>query len=245
MLFPIGDDNRERTITPYINYLLILTNILVFVFLQDWGNNEKFTFKFATVPEEIITGRDIVTQDQTFENPVTGEIITVPGLRATPISVYITLITSLFLHGGITHIFGNMLFLWIFGDNIENKVGHFRYLIFYLVCGVLASLANVFTTLILGGNLLIPTIGASGAISGVLGAYLLLFPRKRVSVIIFFFITDMPAITVIGIWFLFQLISGLGLLGSSAQSGGIAYGAHVGGFISGMILIKFFLIGRK
>lgn len=245
MLFPIGDDNRERTITPYINYLLILTNILVFVFLQDWGNNEKFTLKYATVPEEILTGRDIVTQDQTFENPATGEIITVPGLRATPVSVYITLITSLFLHGGIAHIFGNMLFLWIFGDNIENKVGHFRYLIFYLVCGVLASLANVYTTLILGGNLLIPTIGASGAISGILGAYLLLFPKKRVSVIIFFFITDMPAITVIGIWFLFQLISGLGLLGSAARGSGIAYGAHIGGFISGMFLIKFFLLGRR
>jgi membrane associated rhomboid family serine protease len=245
MLFPIGDDNRERTITPIINYLLILTNILVFVFLQDWGNNEKFTYEFSTVPEEIIIGRDIVTQDQTFKDPATGEIYTVPGLGTTPISVYITLITSLFLHGSIAHIFGNMLFLWIFGDNIENRVGHFRYLIFYLVCGILASLANVYATLVLGGNLLIPTIGASGAISGVLGAYILLFPRKRVSVIVFFFITDMPAIAAIGIWFLFQLISSLGLLGAGAQGGGIAYGAHIGGFISGMLLIKFFLIGRK
>jgi membrane associated rhomboid family serine protease len=245
MLFPIGDDNRERTITPVINYLLILINILVFVFLQDFGNNEKFTYEYAMVPEEIITGRDIVTQERTFENPLTGEVYTMPGLGTTPISVYITLITSLFLHGGIAHIFGNMLFLWIFGDNIENRLGHLRYLIFYLVCGILASLANVYSTVLLGGNLLIPTIGASGAISGVLGAYLLLFPKKRVSVIVFFFITDMPAIVAIGVWFLFQLVSGLGLLGTGAEGGGIAYGAHIGGFIAGMILIHFFLIGRK
>ncbi len=245
MLFPIGDDNRERTIFPFINYLVIITNIFVFIYFQDLGNNAKFTLKYAAVPEEILSGKDIVTRDQTFENPVTGEIITNPGLGTTPVSVYITLFTSLFLHGSIAHIFGNMLFLWIFGDNIENKVGHLRYLIFYLVCGVLASLANVYATLILGGNLLIPTIGASGAISGILGAYLLLFPRKRVSVIVFFFITDMPAIAVIGIWFLFQLISGFGLLGSGAQGSGIAYGAHIGGFISGMLLVKFFLIGRR
>jgi membrane associated rhomboid family serine protease len=245
MLFPIGDDNRERTITPYINYLLILANIFVFIWLQDLGENEKFTYKYAAVPEEIITGRDVITQDETYEEPATGEEFTVPGLGATPFSVYITLLTSIFMHGSIAHIFGNMLFLWIFGDNIENRIGHSRYLIFYLICGVLASLAHVYATYTLGENLLIPTIGASGAISGVLGAYILLFPKKRVSVIVFYFITDMPAIAAIGIWFLFQLISGLGLLGAGAQGGGVAYGAHIGGFISGMILIKLFAIGRK
>ena len=245
MLFPIGDDNRERTITPYINYLLIIANILVFVFLQDFGNNERFTYSFSTVPEEIITGKDVVTRTQTYENPATGERFTVPGLGVTPVSVYITLLTSIFMHGSIAHIFGNMLFLWIFGDNIENKTGHLRYLIFYLVCGILASFAHVYSTLLLGEDLLIPTLGASGAISGVLGAYILLFPKKRVSVIVFYFLTDMPAIAVIGIWFLFQLISGLGLLGTGAQGGGIAYGAHIGGFISGILLIKFFTIGRK
>jgi membrane associated rhomboid family serine protease len=245
MLFPIGDDNRERTIIPYINYLLILANILVFIFLQDFGNNEKFTYSFSTVPEEIITGQDVVTRAQTYENPATGERFTVPGLGVTPVSVYITLLTSIFMHGSIAHIFGNMLFLWIFGDNIENKTGHLRYLIFYLLCGILASFAHVYSTLLLGEDLLIPTLGASGAISGVLGAYILLFPKKRVSVIVFYFLTDMPAIAVIGIWFLFQLVSGLGLLGTGAQGGGIAYGAHIGGFISGIILIKFFTIGRK
>jgi membrane associated rhomboid family serine protease len=244
MLFPIGDDNRDRTITPYINYLLILINILVFVFLQNLGNNEKFTYEFSTVPAEIITGKDIVSQDQSYENPSTGERYTIPGLGVTPISVYITLLTSIFMHGSIAHIFGNMLFLWIFGDNIENKIGHFRYLIFYLICGILASLAHVYSTLLMNGDLLIPTLGASGAISGVLGAYLLLYPKKRVSVIMFYFLTDLPAIAVIGLWFLFQIISGLGLLGGGAQGGGVAYGAHVGGFIAGMILIKFFVIGR-
>lgn len=244
MLFPIGDDNRERNIIPYINYLIILANIFVFVFLQDLGTNEKFTYKFSTVPKEIATGKDIVTSEQTFEDPETGESYTIPGLGVTPVTVYLTLLTSMFMHGGFAHIFGNMLFLWIFGDNIENKTGHLRYLIFYLVCGVLASLANVYSTYLLDGDPLIPTLGASGAISGVLGGYMLLFPKKRVSVLIFYFITDMPAIAVIGIWFLFQLVSGLGLLGGGAQAGGVAYGAHVGGFISGMILIKFFTLGK-
>ncbi len=245
MLFPIGDDNRERTITPYINYLLILVNIFVFVYLQGLGENEKFTYKYSTVPEEIITGKDIVTNEKTYENPDTGERFTIPGLGVTPISVYITLLTSIFMHGSIAHIFGNMLFLWIFGDNIENRLGHFRYLVFYLICGIIASLAHVYSTVALGGNLLIPTLGASGAISGVLGAYILLFPKKRVSVIIFYFITNVPAFVAIGLWFVFQLISGLGLLGGGAQGGGVAYGAHIGGFIAGMILINFFSIGKR
>ena len=245
MLFPIGDDNRERTITPYINYLLIAANIFVFVYFQDFGNNDKFTYKFSMVPEEIITGRDIVTQSQTYQDPATGERYTIPGLGVTPITVYITLLTNIFMHGGLAHIFGNMLFLWIFGDNIENRLGHLRYLIFYLVCGILASLAHVYSTAMLGGNLLIPTLGASGAISGILGAYILLFPKKRVSVIVFYFITDVPAVMAIGLWFVFQLISGLGLLGAGAQGGGVAYGAHIGGFIAGMILINFFSIGRR
>jgi len=244
MLFPIGDDNRDRTIIPFTNYLIIIANILVFIFLQDYGNNERFTFKYSTVPEEIITGRDITTRDQVYEDPGTGEKYKVPGLGVTPVSVYITLLTSIFMHGSIAHIFGNMIFLWIFGDNIENKIGHLRYLIFYLVCGILASAAHVYSAYFLEQNLLIPTLGASGAISGVLGAYILLFPKKRVNVILFFFITNLPAIAVIGIWFLFQLVSGLGFLGAGAQGGGVAYGAHIGGFIAGMILIKFFTIGR-
>ena len=245
MLFPIGDDNRDRKIFPLINYLIVAANVLVFVFLQDFGNNQEFTYSFSEVPEEIVTGKDIVTQSKTYEDIVTGERYTVPGLGKTPNPVYITIITSMFMHGGFAHILGNMIFLLIFGDNIENKVGHFRYLVFYLVCGIIASLAHVFSTQMLGSNMLIPTLGASGAISGVLGAYLLLFPKRRVAVIMFYFLTDVPAIAAIGIWFIFQLVSGIGLLGSGTQEGGVAYGAHIGGFIAGLILIKFFTIGRK
>src|SRR5580765_1642484 len=187
MLFPIGDDNRGRTITPVVNYVLIAVNVLVFVFLQGFGSNDQFTYAYSTVPGEILTGRDIVTRPVVVEN-FTGQRLEMPGLQPTLIPVYLTLITSMFMHGGLAHIFGNMLFLWIFGDNIEDRLGHVRYLIFYLICGVLAGLAHVFSTAILAGSneasLLIPSLGASGAISGVLGGYLLLFPTRLVTVII-------------------------------------------------------------
>ena len=248
MLFPIGDENRDRRTTPIVNYALILINVLVFVFLQGLGTNEKFTYAFSTVPAEIISGRDIATPDRVLVQPVTGQRVEVPGLQPTPIPVWFTLITSMFMHAGIAHIFGNMLFLWIFGDNIEDRLGHLRYLIFYLVCGILAGLAHVFTTVIFaGGNeasMLIPSLGASGAISGVLGGYILLFPTRRVSVIISWFITEVPAYIAVGLWFVLQLISGLGMLGSGSKAGGVAYAAHIGGFIAGLILIKPFTIGR-
>ena len=246
MVFPIADDNRGRTITPWVNYILIALNILVFVFLQQLGANERFTYAFSTVPEEIRTGEDIVTCDRVLVHP-TGQRILVPGLQPTPFSVYLTLITSMFMHGGIAHIFGNMLFLWIFGDNIEDRMGHGRYVIFYLVCGVLAALAHVITTLMFAtdaSSLLIPSLGASGAISGVLGGYVLLHPTRRVTVILFRFLTDVPAYVAIGIWFAFQLISGLGMLGGGSQQGGVAYAAHIGGFIAGLALVKIFTIGR-
>jgi len=244
MLMPVGDDNSDRRLKPFVNYLLIAVNIFVFIFFQGLGTNEKFTYAFSTVPEEIVTGKDIVTEDQIYEDPVTTERFKVSGLQPTPLSVYITLITSMFMHGGFAHIFGNMLFLMIFGDNIENRVGHFRYLIFYLVCGIIASLAHVFVSVSMGSSTLIPSLGASGAISGVLGGYLLLFPKRRVRVVMFYQIMEVPAIVAIGIWFAFQLISGIGVLGDS-QGGGVAYGAHIGGFIAGLFLIKFFAIGRR
>jgi membrane associated rhomboid family serine protease len=152
------------------------------------------------------------------------------------------------MHGGIAHIAGNMLFLWIFGDNIEDRLGHVRYVFFYLVCGVIASLAHVITTYVFSGGdqatMLVPSLGASGAISGVLGGYILLHPSRRVTVILFRFLTDVPAWVAIGIWFAFQLISGLGVLGEGSAQGGVAYAAHIGGFIAGLVLIKFFDIGR-
>ncbi|HJQ71436.1 MAG TPA: rhomboid family intramembrane serine protease [Blastocatellia bacterium] len=244
MLFPIGDDNSDRTTTPIVNYLLIAANILVFVFLQGLGSNERFTYAFSTVPREIVTGED-VARPVPVEDPVTGKVVGVINHERNPISVYITLLTSMFMHGGFAHLFGNMLFLWIFGDNIEHALGRVRYLIFYLLCGLIASLAHVFTTIAFGGNQDIPSLGASGAISGVLGGYLLLFPKRRVRVIMFSLLTEVPAIVAIGLWFVFQLINGLGMLGSGSQTGGVAYAAHIGGFIAGLILIKLFAAGRR
>jgi membrane associated rhomboid family serine protease len=244
MVLPIGDDNSDRATTPYVNYLIIAANLLVFVFLQGMGTNDRFTYAFSTVPEEIVTGRDITTRPRVVEEPLTGERMEVPGLQPTPGSVYLTLLISMFMHGGWAHILGNMLFLWIFGDNIEDRLGHLRYLIFYLVCGVLASLAHVFTTVAFGSNPLVPSLGASGAISGVLGGYILLFPRRQVHVILFRFLTTVPAYVALGIWFLFQFISGIGMLGGGSQAGGVAYAAHIGGFIAGLLLVKVFAVGR-
>lgn len=243
MLMPVGDDNSDRRIKPLINYLFIAANIFVFVFFQGMGTDEKFTYAFSTVPAEIISGKDIVTEDQIYEDPSTGDKFKVTGLQPTPISVYITLLTSMFMHGGLAHLFGNLLYLWIFGDNIENKIGHLRYLIFYLLCGVIASLAHVFTSVLFESNLLIPSLGASGAISGVLGGYIILFPKRRVRVIMLYRLTEVPALFAIGIWFVFQLISGIGMLGN--DQGGVAYGAHIGGFLTGLFLVKFFTIGKS
>ena len=178
-MIPIGDDNSGRTVNPLVNYLLIAANIAVFVLLQGMGGNDRFTYTFSTVPQEIVSGRDAVTPAHTVEDPASGQSFEQPGLQPTPITVYLTLLVSLFMHGGIAHIAGNMLYLWIFGDNIENALGHGRYLGFYLACGVLASLAHVFTTAATHGDMLVPSLGASGAISGVLGGYLLLFPGRQ------------------------------------------------------------------
>jgi membrane associated rhomboid family serine protease len=247
MIMPIGDDNTGRTIVPFVNYALIAANILVFVLFQGMGENEKFTYSFATVPREIVTGEDKVTADRQVTVPVTRQQITVPGLQPTPISVYITLLTSMFMHGGIMHLLGNMLFLWIFGDNLEDRLGHIRYLLFYLVTGIIASLTHVFTTVALYGagseQALVPALGASGAISGVLGGYIMLFPHRRVKVIMFRMLTEVPAYVAIGMWFLFQLISGLGAFGEGSQGGGVAYGAHIGGFIAGLVLVRLFAVG--
>lgn len=242
MVFPIGDDNTGRRTTPIVTYALIAINVLVFVFLQGLGSNDDFTYKFSTVPEEIVTGRDVVTRDRVVE--VAGQQFTAPGLRPTPISVYITLLTSMFMHGGIMHLLGNMLFLWIFGDNVEDDLGHGRYLVFYLLTGLIASLSHVFMNTS-GANALIPSLGASGAISGVLGGYLVLHPHRRVRVIMLRMLTEVPGYVAVGLWFVFQLISGLGLLGGGSQEGGVAYAAHIGGFIAGLVLVKLFALGRS
>jgi len=241
MVFPLYDDNTDRSTFPYVNYIIIALNIIVFVLFQKLGTDTSFTYSFSTVPQEIMTGTDVVTPARVVE--YAGQEVRIPGLGPTPLSVYLTLFTSMFMHGGIAHIAGNMLFLWIFGDNIEDRLGHVRYTIFYLLCGLIASLAHVFTTAAFAGeqaDLLVPSLGASGAISGVLGGYILLHPARRVTVILFRFLTDVPAWVAIGIWFAFQLISGLGMLGAGSQQGGVAYAAHIGGFVAGLVLIKFF-----
>lgn len=234
-MFPIGDDNTGRTITPIVNYIFIGINILVFVLLQGLGGNDAFSYAFALVPKEVTEGIDIsgiqVVRDS-FGN--TGEV----RHYTTPLPVYFNFLSSMFMHGDIMHIFGNMLFLWIFGDNLENLLGHIRFAAFYIVCGLAAAFAQI----VMDSDSIIPMLGASGAISGVLGGYILLFPQRQVRAIIFNFMTTVPAFVAIGIWIAYQLI--VGYL-TPAGSGGVAYAAHIGGFIAGLALIKVFAIGRQ
>jgi membrane associated rhomboid family serine protease len=235
-VIPIGDDNSGRRTTPIVNWLLIAANVFAFVFLQGLGSNEKFTLAYATVPYEIVTGQDVARPI-----PIRDEYGRVAGtidLQPTPIPVYLTLVTSMFLHGGLAHLGGNMLYLYIFGDNVEDAMGHVRYLVFYLLTGVIAGLSHVLTTVLLKTGVLMPSLGASGAISGVLAGYLVLFPRQRVRVLWFYSVVDVPAIVAIGVWFLFQLVSGVGMLGGSQT--GVAYGAHIGGFVAGLLFVKLF-----
>jgi len=242
MIFPIGDDNSDRTTVPVVNYILIAINVLVFVFLQSLGTNEQFTYAFSTVPEEIRTGVDIARPVPIEIGDQRGEI----GLQPTPVSVYLTLLTSMFMHGSIMHLFGNMLFLWIFGDNLEHALGRVRYIAFYLLTGLIASLAHVISTFVFGDNPFIPSLGASGAISGVLGGYLVLYPKRKVRVIMLRMLTTVPAVVAIGLWFVFQLISAFGVIGAGPQSGGgVAFMAHIGGFVAGVALVKVFSIGRS
>lgn len=233
-MFPIGDDNSDRTTVPLVNYLFIGINILVFVLLQGLGSNDAFSYAFSLVPKEITEGIDLsgiqVVRDA-FGN--TGEVRHYP----TPLPVYFNFLSSMFMHGDIMHIFGNMLFLWIFGDNLENLLGHIRFAAFYIACGLAAALAQI----IMDSDSVIPMLGASGAISGVLGGYVLLFPQRQVRALIFNFLTTVPAFVAIGIWIAYQLI--VGYL-TPAGTGGVAYAAHIGGFIAGVALVKLFAIGR-
>jgi membrane associated rhomboid family serine protease len=238
MVFPISDDNSDRESIPWVNYAVIALNVFVFVVLQGMGDNDDFTYAWSVVPEKIVTGKDFGTPNQVSTDPMTGQKFRQPGLRHTPVSVYLTLLMSMFMHGGWGHLLGNMWFLWIFGDNVEDALGHLGYLLFYLVCGVLAGLAHVAATYLVHADMLVPCLGASGAISGVLGGYLLLFPKKRVTVILVRILTEVPAYVAILTWFAFQLLSSFGGLGEGSRNGGVAYGAHIGGFIAGVALVK-------
>jgi membrane associated rhomboid family serine protease len=242
MVFPIGDDNTGRNRTPYVTYALIALNVFVFVFLQGMGTNAQFTYAFSTVPQEIRTGEDVARQVPVDLGDQRG---TIP-LQPTPGSVYLTLLTSMFMHGSLMHLLGNMLFLWIFGDNVEDDLSHARYTAFYLVTGVIASLSHVVSTFVFADNPFIPSLGASGAISGVMGGYLVLHPHRRVRVILFRMLTDVPAYVAVGLWFLFQLISAFGVIGQGPEAGGgVAFMAHIGGFIAGAVLVRLFGAGSQ
>lgn len=238
-MLPIGDEHSGISRPAVITILLILLNIAVFVLFQGFGTNENFTYAFATVPHEILTGKD-VADAVSISDPVSGDPIGKINLQPTPIPLILTLITSMFMHGGLAHLFGNMLFLWIFGDNLEHAMGSRKYLLFYLICGVAAALAQVFMTGVTNGNQYIPMVGASGAISGVLGGYIMLFPHRQITVLLGYFVTRVPAFVALGMWFAFQFISGIGILGNDSQVGGVAYAAHIGGFIAGLILVRLF-----
>ncbi|MFW5955696.1 MAG: rhomboid family intramembrane serine protease [Rhodothermales bacterium] len=229
MLIPIGDEDRKAKRPPWITYFLLAANILVFVLLQEGGSNEAFTYGYSVVPQEITTGEDLTASETITVN---GESVEIPH-HSGPRPIFLTILTAMFLHGGWFHLFGNMLYLWIFGDNVEHRFGPLPFLAFYLLSGVAGTAVQV----ALDPSSIIPNLGASGAISGVLGAYLILFPKNRVYAVFFWYIIAIPAVVAIGIWIVFQLISGVGAVVAAEETvGGVAYGAHIGGFFAGLIL---------
>ena len=229
-MFPISDENERGHGPAFVSLAFIAINIAVFLFLQGAGASQQgadFTYGYSAVPFEITNGVDL-----TQPEPITvdGQQVDVPQ-EPGPTPIWLTLFSSIFMHGGWLHLAGNMLFLWIFGDNVEHRIGHIRYLIFYLVAGVIASFAQILTDT----DSIIPTLGASGAISGVLGAYLVMFPTNRVTVFLFRFLMPVPAIVAIGMWAVLQFINGFGAIAVTEQTGGVAYMAHIGGFVAGVV----------
>jgi membrane associated rhomboid family serine protease len=222
-MFPIGDDDHHGGPLPVVTYVFIALNVLAFFLELGRGSEaalQTFIESWGIVPREYSVQRDL------------------PPLIATPF--WTTLLTSMFLHGGWIHLGGNMLFLWIFGDNIERAMGAVRFLLFYLICGLLASAAHIVFNL----QSPVPSIGASGAISGVLGGYMLLFPRNRVRVLTRGGIVAVPAVLMLGMWIVLQLISGIGSMAETDQTSGVAYMAHIGGFVAGLVLVKLFATRR-
>jgi len=204
-MIPISDDDSSRRLTPVVTYVLIALNALVF-FLE-LNSGDAFIERWAFVPSRFL---------------------------ANPVADFPTLFTSMFMHAGWVHLLGNMLYLWIFGDNVEDRLGHATYTIFYLLCGLGATFAQMAVSI--GSN--VPNLGASGAIAGVLGAYLLMFPRGRVNVLMGRAVVAMPALVVLGLWILLQIFSSVGTFTTSEQTsgGGVAYMAHIGGFVTGLVL---------
>jgi len=206
-MFPIGDDDTSRRIVPLVTYALVILNVIFFIIELSGG--EFFIGKWAFIPSRFL---------------------------ANPLGNFLTLFTSMFMHTGWVHLGGNMLFLWIFGDNVEDRFGHIKFTIFYLLCGLAATFAQLAFSI--GSN--IPNLGASGAIAGVLGAYILLFPKGKVRVLQSQRVIQVPALIVIGIWIVLQFFSGIGSIANAGQTGGVAYIAHIGGFLAGFALTFLF-----
>ena len=209
-MFPIGDDDSASRSVPIVTYALIALNVLFF--FVELSGGEPFIERWSVVPRRLV---------------------------ANPGADFITVFTSMFMHGGWLHLGGNLLYLWIFGDNVEDKFGHAKFAIFYLLCGIAATLAQV--AISTGSS--IPNLGATGAIAGVFGAYLILFPKGQVKVLMGRGVVPMPALVVIGLWIVLQFINGVGSITQSAETGGVAYMAHIGGFVAGLVLT--FLLGRS
>jgi membrane associated rhomboid family serine protease len=221
-MFPIGDDDQPGAFA-IVTYGLIALNVLAFLLEMGQGSEaslQSFITAWGVVPREYAVRHDIA-----------------PSI---PAPFWATLFTSMFLHGGWMHLGGNMLYLWIFGDNLERVMGPVRFLIFYLICGVAASAAHIAFNL----QSSIPSVGASGAISGVLGGYLLLFPRNRVRVLTRVGVTSVPAVMMLGLWIVIQFINGIGSMAQTPETAGVAYMAHIGGFAAGILLVKPFTVRR-
>jgi membrane associated rhomboid family serine protease len=228
-MIPIGDEGEGGGQLPFVNLAIIAINVLVFVLLQ--LPSDAFTMGFSVIPREITTGTDLVGPTPIQLPDGTTETI---DQTQGPTPIWLTLFSSMFMHGGWAHIGGNLLFLFVFGDNVERALGHLKYLAFYLICGVVAAYAQILTN----PQSIIPTLGASGAISGALAGYLVFFPQNRVKVLVGMrYVTQVPALMMIGLWALLQFVSGIGSIAVSEQTGGgVAYWAHIGGFVAGLVL---------
>ncbi len=247
MVLPLGDMQPTR-ITPFVTYALIALNVVMYVVQVDRG--DQFTMALAATPWEITHNEDIdepivprwnVVRDRDPQDPF-GERIPANAAPAviphapSPIPIWLTLFTSMFLHGSLMHLAGNMLYLWIVGDNVEEVLGRGRYILVYLACGLGGALAQIAAA----PNSLIPTLGASGAIAGIMGAYVVWFPHNQIRVLVFRFITVMPAVIVIGGWIVLQIYLGSQAFGKIGESGGVAYLAHVGGAAVGIAFALYF-----
>jgi membrane associated rhomboid family serine protease len=211
-VLPIGDDDSARRSVPLVTYALIVVNVLFF--FVELSGGDPFIMRWAFVPSRFM---------------------------ASPFGDVLTVFSSMFMHAGWLHLGGNMLYLWIFGDNVEDRFGHLKFFIFYLLCGIAATAAQM--AISLGSD--VPNVGASGAIAGVLGAYILMFPKGSVRVLQGSRVIQVPALIVIGLWIVLQFFSGIGSVANAAQTGGVAYMAHIGGFVAGFLLTFAFRGSRQ